>query len=316
GIVHRDIKPANILLLGTGTGRRWVVADWGLGRRPRGDTTSPGRTRVGVEYGTRGFAAPELAEDAHEATFAADVYSLGQVVGWALTGRWPHANVPLVPESGPWRGVVREATQLDPSKRPASANALLARVAEELDAPSGDVYSQAEALVATARAGEEAAGVRLFRLCDAHRESFGLHVDLLPRLPEDAIRRAVAAAPDVVRGPVAALAEHLDGEWGDRNYDRAARVVGLLHRIARAAGAHGNLALLDEAADALFAWDSHWDQWGPQADIRTWLGTLSGDVARVVAGALRRHPDARGHFSEVADDFGADVLIRAAVRQA
>jgi serine/threonine-protein kinase len=39
---------------------RWVVADWGLVRRPPGMTTLNGRTRVGVVYGTEGFAPPEL----------------------------------------------------------------------------------------------------------------------------------------------------------------------------------------------------------------------------------------------------------------
>ena len=55
GWIHRDIKPANILLLQG----RWVVADWGLGRRPRGQTSVPRRTRTGTGFGSEGFAAPD-----------------------------------------------------------------------------------------------------------------------------------------------------------------------------------------------------------------------------------------------------------------
>jgi hypothetical protein len=48
--IHRDIKPANVLLLNG----RWVVADWGLGRQPRGETSLPRRTRTGTGLRVRG----------------------------------------------------------------------------------------------------------------------------------------------------------------------------------------------------------------------------------------------------------------------
>jgi len=60
GWVHRDLKPANLLRIAG----MWTVADWGLTRRPRGQTTSPDRTRTGVAFGTDGWAAPELSSDA------------------------------------------------------------------------------------------------------------------------------------------------------------------------------------------------------------------------------------------------------------
>jgi serine/threonine protein kinase len=116
GWVHRDIKPTNILKLDD----RWVLADWGLNRRPRGETTDPHRTKIGQEYGTPGFAPPELGDDAHEATTATDIYSIGQLIGWALTERWPTNRAPLLPPAGPWYGVVELATKEDPADRPQS----------------------------------------------------------------------------------------------------------------------------------------------------------------------------------------------------
>lgn len=83
GWLHRDIKPSNILYFEG----RWTLADWGIVRRPRGQTTKVGRT--GLYIGTEGFAAPELSVAPHEATASSDIYSIGRVIAWALTGEGP-----------------------------------------------------------------------------------------------------------------------------------------------------------------------------------------------------------------------------------
>jgi serine/threonine protein kinase len=121
GWIHRDLKPENILLFN----HRWVVADWGLGRRPRGETSNPDRTRTGTDFGTEGFAAPELSLDAHEVGPPADIYSIGQLIGSILTGRRPQANIPLLPAPGPWMSIVEQTTRRDPSERPQSIDDLL-----------------------------------------------------------------------------------------------------------------------------------------------------------------------------------------------
>jgi hypothetical protein len=147
GWIHRDLKPANLLRRG-GT---WMVADWGLVRRPLGTTSQSGRTRLGIAFGTVGFGAPELSPDPHQAGPPADIYSIGQVIGWAVTGQVPQANTPLIPPGGPWRQVVRTATQRDPARRPATVDALLELVAEELDYARPDSGEAARALGARAR---------------------------------------------------------------------------------------------------------------------------------------------------------------------
>jgi hypothetical protein len=122
GWTHRDIKPANILLLQG----RWVVADWGLGRRPRGQTSVPRRTRTGSGFGSEGFAAPELSSgNPHDVTAAADIYSIGRLIAAILTGESPEQNLPLLLESGPWRPVVAEATRHKATDRPQDVDEFL-----------------------------------------------------------------------------------------------------------------------------------------------------------------------------------------------
>jgi eukaryotic-like serine/threonine-protein kinase len=106
--IHRDIKPANILLLDD----RWVVADWGLGRRPLGQTSDPALTHTVTGFGSEGFAAPEQASgNPHDVTAAADIYSIGRLIAAILTGKRPEQNVPLLPPPSPWLPIVERSTQ-------------------------------------------------------------------------------------------------------------------------------------------------------------------------------------------------------------
>lgn len=73
--------------------------------------------------------------------------------------------------------------------------------------------------------------------------------------------------------------------------------------------------LLEESARVVLVWDTAWDQWRPQKQIRQWLARLRGDQAAAASRALREHGDAR-HFTELADDHRADARIRRAARSA
>lgn len=129
GDVHRDVKPNNILLLQTDDEIRWVVSDWGLVRR-HGLTTIV-RTSPGQSFGTSGFAAPELSDDAHAATEQADVYSLGRVVAWCATENPPRSNKISIP-SGIWSDFIKYATQDDVNYRAKNMNQLIAFVCVNL----------------------------------------------------------------------------------------------------------------------------------------------------------------------------------------
>ena len=85
GLVHRDVKPANVLL--DEAGHVWV-GDFGLARPVDGGT---GPTDPGAWVGTAGFAAPEqIRGEAVDAR--TDVYALGCVLFFTLTGRSPFAR--------------------------------------------------------------------------------------------------------------------------------------------------------------------------------------------------------------------------------
>jgi len=115
GNIHRDVTPNNILQLQSEDGStRWVISDWGLVRRI--GQTSVLRTSPGFQFGTAGFAAPEMGQDAHEVDERADVYSLGRIAAWCITGNWPLQNIPLCPE-GPIYEFILKTTKLYPFER-------------------------------------------------------------------------------------------------------------------------------------------------------------------------------------------------------
>jgi hypothetical protein len=83
GIVHRDVKPANIMLeVGETVSVR--VLDFGLAQLSETETL----TAAGDVPGTLSYIAPERL-DGHEATGAADVWSVGVILWEALAGRHP-----------------------------------------------------------------------------------------------------------------------------------------------------------------------------------------------------------------------------------
>jgi len=89
GMVHRDIKPANIFVCRYGLELDFVkVVDFGLVRVSNSSAADADRlTSERVIAGTPAYISPEMALGDSDVDWRADIYSLGCVGYWLLTGK-------------------------------------------------------------------------------------------------------------------------------------------------------------------------------------------------------------------------------------
>jgi serine/threonine-protein kinase len=152
GLTHRDIKPANIFVSCIGIDTDFVkVLDFGLVRlhqdRPAADQVK--LTADGTVGGTPAYAAPEIVLGNERYDHRVDIYSLGCVGYWLLTGQLvfegdtplrmmlSHAHTPPVrphtrtelPIAADVEDIIMDCLEKDPARRPPSAAALAARLA-------------------------------------------------------------------------------------------------------------------------------------------------------------------------------------------
>ena len=150
GLIHRDVKPANIYACRMGLEHDFVkVLDFGLVKRSQTDPLETRLTGEMVTTGTPAYVSPEGALG-RDLDARADLYSLGCVGYWLLTGKLTfegktsmemlvhHAkSVPMppsqrteIPIPPALDAAILWCLEKDPDKRPASAMQL----AERLDA--------------------------------------------------------------------------------------------------------------------------------------------------------------------------------------
>ncbi len=87
GLIHRDVKPANIYVCRYGLDWDFVkLLDFGLVKNPVADARAP-VTMTGVIAGTPGYMSPEMGLGSPDVDWRSDIYSLGCVAYWLLTGR-------------------------------------------------------------------------------------------------------------------------------------------------------------------------------------------------------------------------------------
>ncbi len=88
-IIHRDIKPSNIFLTRRGDVYDFVkVLDFGLAKRIE-DGGAPTLTKSGVLFGTPRYVAPEMVYGNEKVDGRADIYCLGAVGYWMVSGQPP-----------------------------------------------------------------------------------------------------------------------------------------------------------------------------------------------------------------------------------
>jgi len=175
GVLHRDLKPGNVLF---NERDEPCLTDFGLAVR-RGDGMT--LTATGEVVGSPAYMAPEQAVDSRSVDARADVYGLGAILYFALTGQAPftgvggvvqilHAVVHADPQPvgelraglSPWLGaVVLRAMHKDSQRRYASAAELSAALDSPAVVPAAGVWRWALAalgLVLVLAAGAAWAG--------------------------------------------------------------------------------------------------------------------------------------------------------------
>ncbi len=154
GLIHRDIKPANVFLCRHGRDVDVVkILDFGLVKETTAtnEVTQVGMTQEGMFVGTPACAAPEIVSgEPAQVGPKSDIYSLGCVAFWLLTGRnvfqaqsamqmlAKHLQEPPVPPSTlaeedvppDLDRILLECLEKDPDRRVTSADELDQRLAE------------------------------------------------------------------------------------------------------------------------------------------------------------------------------------------
>lgn len=156
-LIHRDIKPANIVVLSRGRQHDYVkVLDFGLVKELRPDKNAPSLSSVAMLIGTPNYISPESITDPSKVDHRSDIYALGAVAYFLLTGTnavkgksvvevcaWHMYEKPEPPSARLGRSVpasleklILQCLEKDSAKRPQSAAAIVEALDLASDVPN------------------------------------------------------------------------------------------------------------------------------------------------------------------------------------
>jgi serine/threonine protein kinase len=155
GFIHRDLKPDNVMI---GAFGEVLVMDWGLAKvgvtsLEAGETeiatavqptqNSLRVTGQGSVLGTRGYMSPEQARGDIEADHRTDIFSLGAILTFMLTGSAP-GELPAASGSvpRPLRAICEKAMAADPNARYQSAREMTADITHYLNGEPVSAYPE------------------------------------------------------------------------------------------------------------------------------------------------------------------------------
>ena len=159
GLIHRDIKPANIMLIDRSGDPDFVkVLDFGL-VKDLDDADHAGLTHIDTLTGTPLYMSPEAIQSPEQIGPASDIYAIGALGYFLLTGQPPFNgrtivnicakhihDTPTPPSSllgqalpGDLEAVILQCLAKQPQQRPDSADALATALLDCADAGSWNV---------------------------------------------------------------------------------------------------------------------------------------------------------------------------------
>lgn len=155
GFIHRDLKPDNIMI---GAFGEVLVMDWGLAKAGATGLRSAGTkiatraqpaqsglrvTGEGSVLGTPGYMSPEQASGDIEVDHRSDIFSLGAILWFMLTGFAP-GELPAASASlpRPLRAICEKAMAAGPDARYQSAREMAADIAHYLNDEPVSAYSE------------------------------------------------------------------------------------------------------------------------------------------------------------------------------
>jgi serine/threonine-protein kinase len=118
GIIHRDLKPDNILV----DQRGWAIADFGIAYYNPEMFKLKAKTRRGDRMANAQFSAPEQSVPGVEPNPTMDIYALGQILQWYVTGSTHRGTrrdrlTKYLPGAGNIDKVVERCLANDPGQR-------------------------------------------------------------------------------------------------------------------------------------------------------------------------------------------------------